>query len=133
MRFPSGDHATVLPAVGNGLFVSDISARKRAPVPSGCAIARPALSPTRPLYAIHWLSGDQFGFPDGSLSPPIREVLPSASVITQSWPYGRPAPSLFSTVYATLVASGETATPDTDRSFSRSLLCSRSCASATPV
>src|SRR5580765_5730583 len=115
MRFPSGAQATVLPVVGSGLLVPVISARKRALEPSGCAIARPALSPTRPLYAIHWLSGDQFAFPDGSFPAPMRVVLPSASVITQSWPYGRPVPSLFSTVYATLVASGETSTPDTDR------------------
>src|SRR6516162_5876270 len=83
IRFPSGDHATVLPVVGSGLFVPDMSARNRAPVPSGCTIERPALSPTRPLYAIHCPSGDQLGFPDGSLSPPTRKVLPSASVITQ--------------------------------------------------
>ena len=31
------------PVVGSGLFVPDISARNRAPLPSGCAIARPAL------------------------------------------------------------------------------------------
>src|SRR5580765_7178955 len=117
MRLPSGDQVTVLPVVGSGLLVPDISARKRAPLPSGCAITRPALSPTRPRYAIHWLSGDQVGLPEDSFSPPRRVALPSASVITHSWLYGRPAPSLFSIVYATRVASGETSTADTDRSF----------------
>jgi len=40
-----------------------------------------------------------FRIADGSFSPPNRVLLPSASVNTQSWPYGRPGPSLLSTVY----------------------------------
>src|SRR4051812_17410702 len=106
MRLPSGDQATLLPVVGNGLLGPAISARNFAPAPSACAIANPALSPTRPRYASHWLSADQVGLPDGSFSLPNRIVFPAASVITQSWPYGRPVPSLFSTVYATRVPSG---------------------------
>src|SRR5438093_13169521 len=98
MRLLSGDHAIVLPDPGSGAFVPVISAMKRAPAPSGRAIARPVLSPTRPRYAIHCPSGDHSGSPDVSFSPPNRTLLPSASVITHSWPYGRPAPSLFSTM-----------------------------------
>src|SRR5206468_2257756 len=97
MRLPSGDHATVFPVVGSGLLVPDVSARNRTPVPSGRATTSPALSPARPWYAIDCPSGDHSGPPDDSLSPPKRTVFPSASVITQSWPYGRPAPSLLST------------------------------------
>src|SRR6187455_2775276 len=116
MRLLSGDHATVFPVVGSGLLVPDISARKRAPVPSGLATISPDFSPARPRYATHCASGDHSGLPDDSLSPPKRTVLPSAIVITDSWPYGRPAPSLFSIVYATRVPSGDTCTADTDRS-----------------
>src|SRR5262245_545792 len=110
MRRLSGDHAMVSPEPGSGAFVPVISAMKRAAVPSGRAIARPVLSPTRPRYAIHCPSGDHSGLPDVSFSLPNRTLLPSASAITQSWPYGRPAPSLFSTTYATRVASGDNAT-----------------------
>src|SRR4029453_9632396 len=116
---PSGDHATVLPVVGSGLLVSEISARNRAPVPSGRAMARPLFSPTRPRYAIHWPSGDQTGLPEDSRSPPNRTVFPSATVKTHSWPEGRPGPSLLSTTYATRVPSGDTRTPETLRSFRR--------------
>src|SRR6478735_4280537 len=84
IRLLSGDHATVLPVVGSGLLVPDISARNRAPVPSGRATTSPALSLTRPRYAIDRPSGDHSGFPDGSLSPPNLTVRPSAIVITQS-------------------------------------------------
>ena len=38
-----------------------------------------------------WPSGDHCGSPDDSFSAPKRTLLPSASVITQSWPCGRPA------------------------------------------
>ena len=48
IRLPSGDQATVLPVVGSGLLVPDISARNRAPLPSGRATTSPLLSPTRP-------------------------------------------------------------------------------------
>ena len=98
IRLPSGDQATVRPLPGSGAFVPDISATNRAPAPSGRATTSPVLSPTRPRYAIDWPSGDQSGLPDGSLSAPKRTLLPSASVITQSWPYGRPVPSLLSTM-----------------------------------
>src|SRR5262245_65064314 len=96
---PSGDHATVAPVVGSGLLVPVISARNFALVPSGRAMARPVLSPTRPRYASHCPSGDHTGFPEPSFSPPNRTVLPSATVITQSWAHGRPVSSLFSNVY----------------------------------
>src|SRR6185295_10438394 len=131
MRLPSGDQATVRPLPGSGAFVPDISAMNRAPVPSGRATTSPVLSPTRPRYAIDWLSGDQTGLPVGSSSAPKRTLLPPASVITQSCPYGRPAPSLLSTTYATRAASGETCTADTDRSLRRSPLCSAPCAAAS--
>src|SRR5438270_1743777 len=121
IRFPSGDHATDLPAPGSGALVPFNSVMKCAPLPSGRAITRPDLSPTRPRYAIDLLSGAHSGLPDGSFSAPKRTDLPSARVITQSWPYGRPSPSLFSTTYATRVASGESCTAETDRSLKRSL------------
>src|SRR5882672_12813826 len=95
IRFPSGDHATLVPMPGSGAFVPVISARNLAPVPSGFAIASP--------------------------------LLPSATVITEIWPYGRPGPSLLSTTYATRVPSGESWTVLTARSFNRSPLCTRFC------
>src|SRR5262245_16779256 len=130
---PSGDHATVAPVVGSGLLVPVISARNFAPVPSGRAIARPLLSPTRPRYAIHCPSGDHTGLAEPSFSPPNRTVLPSATVITQIWPQGRPAPSLFSTLYATRVPSGDTRTPATERNFNKSPDCTRSWAATDTV
>jgi hypothetical protein len=74
----------VLPVVGSGLFVPDMSARNRAPVPSGRATTSPLFSPARPRYAIDCPSGDHSGLPDDSLSAPKRTVFPSASVITHS-------------------------------------------------
>src|SRR6267378_2661146 len=127
IRFPSGDHATLVPMPGSGAFVPVISARNLAPVPSGFAIASPLLPSTRPRWAIHWPSGDHCGSPDDSFSPPKRTLLPSATVITEIWPYGRPGPSLLSTTYATRVPSGESWTVLTARSFNRSLLCTRFC------
>src|SRR3989441_609842 len=125
IRFPSGDHATLVPMPGSGAFVPVIAARNLAPVPSGFAIASPLVPSTRPRYAIHWPSGDHCGSPDDSLSPPKRTVFPSASVITEIWPYGRPDPSLLSTTYATRVPSGDSWTAVTARSLNRSLLCKR--------
>src|SRR5216117_463183 len=97
IRLPSGDQAMLLPLPGSGALVPVISANSRAPAPSGLATTRPAFPPTRPRYAIHWPSGDQCGSPDDSLSPPKRTLLPSASVMTEICPYGRPGPSLLST------------------------------------
>src|SRR6476619_2448089 len=78
IRLPSGAHAIVLPDPGSGAFVPLSSASHFAPDPSGFATTRPDLSPTRPRYAIHWLSDDRSGFPDGSLSAPKRTLFPSA-------------------------------------------------------
>src|SRR5581483_1548568 len=97
IRFPSGDHEGMVWEPGSGAFVPIVSASSLAPVPSGRATTTPCLPPTDPEYAIHWPSGDHTGPPDGSLSPPNLTVRPSAIVMTHSCPYGRPAPSLFST------------------------------------
>src|SRR5438874_13350512 len=64
IRLPSGAHAIVCPDPGSGAFVPLISATKRADDPSGLATTRPLFSPTRPRYAIHWLSGDHCGLPE---------------------------------------------------------------------
>src|SRR5919197_6453508 len=98
IRFPSGDHAIVAPLPGSGALVPLISARNRAPDPSGRETISPVFSPTRPRYAIDWPSRDQTGLPEPSRSPPNLMLLPSASVITHSWPYGLPGPSLLSMV-----------------------------------
>src|SRR5262245_46874138 len=81
---PSGAVAVVLPDPGSGALVPVSSASPLAPDPSGFAMTRPDLSPTRPRYAIHWLSGDHSGFPAGSLSAPKRTLFPSAIVITHN-------------------------------------------------
>src|SRR5438045_6545032 len=83
-RLLSGDQATVRPVPGSGAFVPVISATKRTPLPSGRATTRPVLPAARPRYAIHCESGDHWGSPDGSLSPPNRTDFVSASVITHS-------------------------------------------------
>src|SRR5262245_25696172 len=84
IRLRSGAHAIVLPDPGSGAFVPVSSASHLAPDPSGFAMTRPDLSPTWPRYAIHWLSGDHSGFPEGSLSAPKRTLFPSAIVITHN-------------------------------------------------
>ena len=84
IRLPSGDHAIVAPLPGSGALVPVISARKRAPDPSGRETTSPVLSPTRPRYTSDWPSADHTGLPDESRSPPTRTVFPSATVITHS-------------------------------------------------
>src|SRR5262245_789407 len=97
MRLPSGDQAGLVVLPGSGALVPATSARSFAPVPSGFATTSPLFPSTRPRYTIDWPSGDHCGSPEDSFSAPKRTLLPSASVITQSWPYGRPGPSLLST------------------------------------
>src|SRR6516225_2239098 len=116
MRLLSGDHEGDVLAPGRGAFVPSTSAISLAFVPSVREMTRPACAPTLPRYASHWPSGDQTGSPEASK----RSDLPSARFMTHTWPYGRPAPSLFSTTYATCAPSGDRATPATDRNFSRS-------------
>ena len=54
----SGDQATARPSKVSGLFVPDVSASTRGPLPSAPATISASLSPA---YAIHLPSGDQTG------------------------------------------------------------------------
>jgi len=79
----NADDPTVLDLARRGRAARRLFAR-RTPLPSGRATTRPVLPAARPRYAIHWESGDHWGSPDGSLSPPNRTDFVSASVITHS-------------------------------------------------
>ena|ERR1700690_583242 len=93
-RLESGDHAKRFPVVGNGALVHCRADMNFAPEPSGWATINPDWSPSLPLYAIHWPSGDHSAPPDDSFSFENSVERPSANVMTTNCEYGLPGPSL---------------------------------------
>ena len=89
-----GAHVMVLPVVGSGALVPSNGPRYFFPLPSGCAAISPDLPFNLPEYAIHFPSGDHSGSLEDS-SPALSGIdFRSDSVMIQSWPNGRPGPSL---------------------------------------
>ena len=89
-----GAHAMFLPVVGSGALVESRGPRYFLVLPSGWATISPDLPFSLPEYAIHFPSGDHSGSLEDS-SPALSAIdFRSESVMIQSWPNGRPGPSL---------------------------------------